>query len=144
MTDAIVEAFGDTLEEAFANAAEGLVNMMFEIPVDKNSKLLKKDLLDVKITTNIVARGYDLKSLLYEWLEKVLLIIYIDKLIPLKFDFIIFNTEVDFFIEASVQTDKINLKKYLYKLEVKSITYHEMDIRKLADNRYSVKYLVDL
>lgn len=144
MTDAIVEAFGDTIKEAFANAAEGLVNMMFEIPVDKNSKSFKKKLHDVKITTNIVARGYDLKSLLYEWLEKVLLIIYIDRLIPLKFDFIIFNTEADFFIEASVQTEKINLKKYLYKLEVKSITYHEMDIRKLPDNRYSVKYLVDL
>ena len=144
MTDAIIEAYGETLQEAFANAAEGLVNMMFEIDLDKDTKTDKKSLFDVNVTQSVVAQGYDLQSLLYDWLEKILLIIYIDKRIPLKFDFVIFNTEIDFFIEASVQTDRIDLEKYPYKLEVKSITYHEMEIKKIDDKRFLLRYLVDL
>ncbi len=144
MTDAIIEAYGETLQEAFANAAEGLVNMMFEIDLDKDTKTGKKSLFDVNVTQSVVAQGYDLQSLLYDWLEKILLIIYIDKRIPLKFDFVIFNTEIDFFIEASVQTDRIDLEKYPYKLEVKSITYHEMEIKKIDDKRFLLRYLVDL
>lgn len=144
MTDAIIEAYGETLQQAFANAAEGLVNMMFEIDPDKDSKAGKKNLFDINVTQSVVAQGYDLQSLLYDWLEKILLIIYIDKRIPLKFDFVIFNTEIDFFIEASVQTDRIDLKKYPYKLEVKSITYHEMEIKKIENKRFLLRYLVDL
>ncbi len=144
MTDAIIEAYGDTLKEAFVHAAEGLVNMMFDINDDRNSRSNKKDFLDVNVTMDIVAQGYDLQSLLYDWLEKVLLIIYIDKRIPLKFDFIIFNIESDFYIEASVQTDKIDLEKYPYKVEVKSITYHEMEITWSKEKKYLLKFLVDL
>ncbi|HEX2231434.1 MAG TPA: archease, partial [Nitrososphaeraceae archaeon] len=62
MTDVIIEAYGSSLEEAFENSAKGLVNTMFhikEITPDKEYE--------------IIAKGHDIESLLYDWLEKVML-----------------------------------------------------------------------
>jgi len=70
MTDVIVEAYGNTLEDAFANSARGLVNTMFE---------LSEVSPDMEVA--IYAEGHDLKSLLYNWLEKVMLIMLIDNIL---------------------------------------------------------------
>ena len=80
MTDLIIEAYGNTLEEIFENSAVGLVNAMFDI-----SKV------DVTDSIKIIAEGYDFKSLLYDWIEKIILSIYIDRMIITKFDSLLFS-----------------------------------------------------
>lgn len=173
MTDLIVEAYGNTLEELFENSAIGLVNAMFEI-----SK--------VGLTTSIkiIAEGHDFKSLLYNWIEKIILAIYIDRMIITKFDSLSFSkiytaitnnnkkTETTIkkekkllivkdldFVDSKEYSSKynviyklegigkgeiINLEKHEYKVEVKSITYHEMQIKKNKNGHYTARYLVDL
>src|SRR5918912_4584215 len=70
MTDALIEAYGSTLDEAFENSACGLVSTMFDL------SNVSAD-LEVKIEAN----GYDLYSLFYDWLEKVMLIVLTDNLV---------------------------------------------------------------
>ncbi|MGD1838094.1 MAG: archease [Nitrososphaeraceae archaeon] len=153
MTDAIVEAYGKDMKEAFANASLGLLNLMFNISKVKLEK-------EVKITVV----GNDPYNLLYEWLEKILLLVYIDNFIVTNFKFKIFRCETNsevvketsennenkglysnfqkYYIECIVAGEEIDLIKHEYKLEVKSITYHEMEIKHKGS--YYVKFLVDL
>ena len=172
MTDLIVEAYGNTLEEIFENSAIGLVNAMFEI-----SKV------DITDSIKIIAEGYDFKSLLYDWIEKIILSIYIDRMIITKFDSLLFskiyvattnnNKETEtitteekeliakdlYFSDSTEYSSKdnaiyklegigkgeiINLAKHEYKVEVKSITYHEMQIKRNQDGYYTTTFLVDL
>lgn len=175
MTDLVVEAYGSNLEELFSNSAIGVINAMFDI--------IKVDATD---SIQIVSEGYDFKSLLYDWIEKIILIIYIDKLIITDFNSLVFSKKylstttennkknrqiltkedkehlvsndryspvnqtgktddnVIFVLEGIGIGEKINLDKHEYKVEVKSITYHEMEIKRNKEGSYTTKFLVDL
>ncbi len=173
MTDLIVESYGNTLEELFENSAIGLVNAMFE-----TSKV------DLTASIKIIAEGHDFKSLLYNWIEKIILAIYIDRIIITKFDSLSFSkiytaitnnnkktekiiaeekeliiaNDLDFAdskeysskdnaiyrLEGTGKGEIINLEKHEYKVEVKSITYHEMQIKRNQDGYYTARFLVDL
>ncbi|MDW0150368.1 MAG: archease [Nitrososphaeraceae archaeon] len=181
MTDLIVEAYGHTLQELLENSALGLINAMFDMSnVELNHKI------------KIIAHGHDFKSLLYDWIEKIILSIYIDRMIVTKFDSFSFskiilrnnndnnksinnkesNTtnlpEMEFLVVNDLDLDEdaeksnskeynsiykiecigngdiIDLHKHEYKVEVKSITYHEMEIKRNQAGYYTARFLVDL
>jgi SHS2 domain-containing protein len=133
----------------------------------------------------IISEGYDFKSLLYDWIEKIILLIYIDKLVITDFLSLSFskkyssatetNNEIKkvltkedkeqlisidyssavtkhvniednviFVLEGIGIGEKINLDKHEYKVELKAITYHEMEIKRNNDGIYTTKFLVDL
>jgi len=182
MTDLIVEAYGNTLPELFENSTLGMINAMFDISNIELNHSLK-----------IIAQGHDFKSLLYDWIEKIILSIYIDRMIIVKFDSFSFSkiitnnniqnnnnnnnnlitttnlTEIEFVdalglnnatessdskvseesnciykIECTGHGDRIDLHKHEYKIEVKSVTYHEMKIIRDNDGHYTSRFLVDL
>jgi SHS2 domain-containing protein len=177
MTDLIVEAYGNTLQELFENSAFGLINAMFDMTNVETSHSIK-----------ISAQGHDFKSLLYDWIEKIILSIYIDRMIVVKFDSLSFSKlmtndhpnnnnkennnnitiirEMEFLandldlydsdnskskpdnyiykIEGIGNGDIIDLHKHEYKIEVKSITYHEMEIKRDKAGYYIARFLVDL
>ena len=62
VTDAYIEAYGDSMEEAFSYAAKGTINVMFEIN-DISGK--KKFELNVE--------GHDYSELLFNWLDRIIL-----------------------------------------------------------------------
>ena len=176
MTDLIVEAYGNTLQELFENSAFGLINAMFDMSNVETSHSIK-----------IIAQGHDFKSLLYDWIEKIILSIYIDRMIVVKFDSLSFSkiitndhtnnnnkennnitiiremellaNDLDLYesdnskskpdnyiykIEGIGNGDIIDLHKHEYKIEVKSITYHEMEIKRDEAGYYIARFLVDL
>jgi SHS2 domain-containing protein len=47
-------------------------------------------------------------------------------------------------LEGIGKGEIINLDKHEYKVEVKSITYHEMQIKRNQDGYYTTTFLVDL
>ena len=47
-------------------------------------------------------------------------------------------------IECTGHGDRIDLHKHEYKIEVKSITYHEMKIKRDKNGQYTSRFLVDL
>lgn len=132
MTDVIVEAYGNTLEDAFANSARGLVNTMFEV-----SEVIP----DMEV--DIYAEGHDLKSLLYNWLEKVMLIMLVDNIVVSDSKIIISKCNGIYSINAVAKGEHIDLEKHRYKIEIKAITYHEMEIKQDCKD-VTIRFLLDL
>jgi len=132
MTDVIVEAYGNSLEVAFANSARALVNAMFEL-----SEVIPDKEFD------IYAEGHDLESLLYNWLEKVMLLILVDKIVVSDLKVIISQSNSAYLIKGIAKGEQIDLEKHHYKIEIKGVTYHEMEIKQDCKN-VIIRYLLDL
>ena len=132
MTDAIIEAYGSTLDEAFENSAKGLVNTMFHI----------KEIIPDK-EYEIIAKGYDIESLLYDWLEKVMLRILIDNIVLSDFKVKISESNGNYFLKGIVKGEVLDLQKHHYKVEIKAVTYHEMEIKQKG-NIITARFLLDL
>jgi protein archease len=132
MTDVIVEAFGNTLEDAFANSARGLVNAMFEL-----SEVIPN--MEIKIC----ADGYDLESLLYNWLEKIILVMLIDNIIISNLKVNISERNGYYSIIGVATGEHIDLEKHHYKIEIKAVTYHEMTIKQDCTG-VTIRFLLDL
>jgi SHS2 domain-containing protein len=141
MTDALIEAYGSTLDQAFENSAYGLVNTMFDLSNASAD-------LEVKIEAN----GYDLHSLFYDWLEKVMLIVLTDNVLlsdfKVKISHINVNSKNDddaYFLHSKARGERLDLKKHSFKVEVKAVTYHEMQIKQDKErNLFITRFLVDL
>jgi SHS2 domain-containing protein len=132
MADTIVEAYGRSLEEAFENSGRALVNIMFGL----EEVIAKK-------TMRIDVQGRDIENLLYCWLEKILLLVLVDEFIPSEFDASIIMEKSSILLTAIARGEDINLRRHVYHIEVKAITYHEMSIEQEKDN-FTIRYLVDL
>jgi SHS2 domain-containing protein len=139
MTDALIEAYGSSLDEAFENSACGLVNTMFDL-----SNV--SDHLEVKIEAN----GYDLYSLFYDWLEKVMLIVLTENIILSHFQVKISHTgnmedHGAYFLCSIARGEHLDLEKHNFKVEVKAVTYHEMQIEQDKEKNLVVtRFLLDL
>ena len=132
VSDAMVEAYGRTLGEAFAHSARALINLVGNV-----SKVDSDKLVSIEVT------GFDRKSLLYNWLEKVLLVLLIDNIILAKFEVKIKRHKDMYHLFSTCKGDNFLRQKHEYKVEVKAITYHGM---KISDKKGKViiRFLVDL
>ena len=113
--DVKFRAYGSTISKSFENAAVAMFKAMYPGSV-KNLK-----------TKKIKVKGKDLESLLYNFLEE--LIVLLDSK-----DFFLSKAKVkisekDLTLTAELFGD--NAKNYLANLEVKAITYNEMFVRKI-------------
>ena len=131
VTDAYVEAYGHSMAEAFDYSARGLVNLMFDI-----------DNANGEIPIEIKAEGDDISHLLYNWLEKVLLIVLVEGLVMSKFAVSI-SLKSTYKLEARSMADSVDLIKHNYKTEIKGITYHAMELIQ-KDNLVKIRYIADL
>jgi SHS2 domain-containing protein len=132
VSDAIVEAYGRTLGEAFAHSARALVNLVCNV-----SKVDPDKIVTIETT------GFDRKSLLYNWLEKVLLVLLIDNIILAKFEVKIKRHKDKYYLFSTCKGDDFLRQKHEYKVEVKAITYHGMKITN-KKGKVIIRFLVDL
>ena len=131
MTDAVIEAYGSSLEEAFENAARALNDTMIDLKDVKPDKEYK-----------IEATGSDLHELLFDWLDKVMLLLVADGIVTSEFSVRI-KHDGDYWLESVVKGEKLNLEKHHYKVEIKAVTYHEMQISQ-EKGQATVRFLLDL
>ena len=132
ITDAFIEAWGDSLEEAFSYAATATINVMFEI---KNVKGTSK--------TDFQVEGEDYLELLFNWLEKVLLLISIDNQVISNLEIKISKLDTKYHLAGSGMAESIDMSKHNYRTEIKGITYHEMEVLQ-EDGKYRVRFMLDL
>ena len=132
VTDLVIEASGSTIENAFVNSARGLVNVMFEI-----------NNVSPTLETLIEATGHDMNNLLYNWLEQVLLLMLVDRIVTSVFKVNIFENQGMFSIKGAAVGEQIDLYKHGYKVEIKGITYHEMEIMKQSGG-VTIRFMLDL
>jgi SHS2 domain-containing protein len=132
-TDAYIEAWGPTLERAFAQAAEGFYETMLNL-----------EKIDPIIEENVKADGHDKKELLYNWLETLLLEFDIKEMVYASYDISIGSDGPTLFkLRARVRGEKYDRAKHGAKTEVKGVTYHLMTIEE-SGKEARVRFILDL
>ena len=132
-TDAYVEAWATTLEEAFCYAARG----MYETMLDPSK-------VEPSLKETLRVDGHDESELLYNWLEVILLRFDINGMVYSKFEIKPIDTQQrPLKIEADVKGEKYRRHKHGSKTEVKGVTYHLMEIQREA-GKVVIRYLLDL
>jgi SHS2 domain-containing protein len=129
--DGKFQAFGQTMEEAFANAALATASLMWDW-----SKIEKRVKLSVKV------HGKDLEQLLSKFLGEIIYLLEIKKfLLSLVSEIKIGQKEEGYFLNALFVGDKLSDQYEIYG-NVKAITYNEMKIEK--NDHITVQVVVDM
>jgi SHS2 domain-containing protein len=132
MTDAVIEAYGTTLEEAFENAAKALCDTMIDLETVRPKKEIK-----------LSAKGNDLYLLLFDWLDKVMLLLVADRIAMSQFSVTIKQHNSSYLLEGIIKGEPLELDRHHYKVEIKAVTYHEMEIKQEKD-MITARFLLDL
>ena len=110
-------AYGKNLNELFANCAKAMFNIMVDL-----NEIDEKEMVEIKVN------GIDLKSLLFNWLNELLFFYGSENLLLKRFEVEI--DEKNFELKAKAFGERFDEKKHRGKTEVKSCTYHKMEIKK--------------
>ena len=129
-TDAIIEVTANNLKEAFQIAGISVIDTILD-----SSKVDEND------SRKLVVEGKDLKYLLYNWLEEIIILTITDGFAGKRIVIDILKNE-NYEIHADIFGEMINLKKHEFKVEIKSPTFHEMEIKE--GDKIVMKYLLDL
>jgi len=131
--DAYIAAYGNTLEEAFENAALATFEVMTDI------KKVKP-----RIEDNVEVEAHDEYALLYSWLEELLIkfettnnLYSSFKVSPIE------RTPSGLRLRAKIWGEPLNPEKHLQKVGVKAVTYHQMEIVK-RPKIVTVKFILDI
>ena len=130
MTDAFIEVTGNTIDEAFGNAGISVVDTILDSKTVENKEIRK-----IEIKAN------DLKSLLYSWLEEIIILTITDGFAGRTFDVKITQNE-KYHLLAKISGEEFNLEKHHFKMEIKAPTYHLMEIK--GDKQILMRFLLDL
>jgi SHS2 domain-containing protein len=123
-------AYGRTLDDLFSNAAVA----MFEVMI--NTKHVKP-----KITKNVKIKGNDLESLMFNWLNALL--VYVD---GSSLAFSKFNVKVDekkLSLVGECIGEKIDNKRHERRTVVKAATYHKLEIKR-EDDHWKARIIIDI
>jgi SHS2 domain-containing protein len=132
VSDALINSYGESLEETFANAARGLIDTMIDIDTVTNKTKEKFKVI-----------GEDLENLLYNWLETVLIKVSRDGIVFSTFDLKIRKLNHRYDLRGYGSGEQLDLRKHKPKTEVKAVTYHLMRIIK-EEGKVSARFLLDL
>ena len=132
VTDAYVEAYGDSMEEAFSYAAKGTINIMFEL----------KDILG-NTEHEFKVEGHDYSELLFNWIDGIILLIAVDNKVASNFELKISKIDSKYQLTGHAMTESVDISKHGYKTEIKGITYHQMEILQESGIN-KVRFILDL
>jgi len=131
--DILIAAHGQTLEEAFENAALA----MFEVMTDTTK-------INPTQEETVEVEAEDEYALLYSWLEALLVKFEVNGMLCSKFKIASLQDAPDGFkLKAQVWGEKFNAEKHPQKVAVKAVTYHRMEIIKQY-NKVTVEFILDI
>ena len=128
-SDVGIEAYGNSLEELFENAALGLFSLI-SVPegIGMGQRL------------HLGLDSMDLENLLVRWLNE-LLYLYDGE------NFLIARTDVRSVSQTSLEGfmlgETYNSKKHELKLDVKAVTYHQLQIENISGS-WKARFFVDV
>ena len=128
--DAGIEAWGDTMEEAFRAAAEGLISLLAEIPEER----VGKSIVPVMVKDN------ELPSLLVKFLNELIFLEEARGLIPAKISRLWIKGSNLFCTIQCVPADSVDPAT---RTQVKAATYHGLEIKK-EENGVRIKVIFDI
>ena len=129
-TDAIIEVTADNLKNAFKIAGISVIETILDI-----SKVEEKE------SKQLVVKGKDLRYLLYNWLEEIIILTITDGFAGNRI-LLEISEEDEWKITAEIFGENIDLNKHEFKVEIKSPTFHDMRIEQ--NGNVVMRYLLDL
>ncbi|MEO9307646.1 Protein archease [Nitrosotalea sinensis] len=130
MTDAFIEVTGDTIDEAFENAGISVVDTIIDIKS-----------VEVKEDRTMELHADNLKSLLYNWLEEIIILTVTDGFAVKIFHVKITKNDTCHLL-ANISGEEINVEKHHFKMEIKAPTYHLMEI--IEEKPVLMRFILDL
>ncbi len=129
-TDAIIEVRAKNLKEAFTVTADAIINIT-----------LDQDKVEEKEQKEIVAKGKDLRYLLFSWLEEVVFVL-ITEGFAIKRIVLDISKNDDYIINAKAYGEPLDFAKHNFKVEIKAPTFYDMEIKK--NGNVYMRFLLDL
>lgn len=130
--DVKYHAFGKTLEEAFVNAAKAMMSII----VDEGVVASKKN-------KSITVKGADLKAVLYNFLEEIIVLLDAEFFLVGKIDGLQIHRMGKEYVLSALLVGDILEDQYETHEHVKAVTYNEMEIVE-KDGLFTVKVVLDL
>jgi SHS2 domain-containing protein len=120
-------AYGESLAEAFANAAYGLFSLIVE-----PNKVKEKE------SRKVTVQAQDAEGLLFNWINELIYIFEVEGLIFKSFDITEFTGQS---LEATCWGEKYDLSRHQLRTGVKSATYHML---KVDEEKNRVQVIFDV
>ncbi len=130
-----IRGYGKTLEEAFSNALKALSNLIIE---DVNLEDLKPD-----VSYSIELKSEFLDELFVIFINKVLTLFYLEKVLFLEFKGEIKRKERDYVLKGELSGIFFDPEKFGYGVEVKGATFTLAEVKK-EDNLWIAQCVVDV
>ena len=118
-SDVGFEAYGNTLEELFANAAIATYSFMTDVDEIEEEEEGERE---------IEIKSEDLYSLMFDWLDEMIFMFEAESLVMKKFDIDVNST--DFRIVGTCIGDKFDPYKHDSGIIIKAVTYNMMEIKR--------------
>jgi SHS2 domain-containing protein len=130
IADSAFEAEGESLEELFEACAQATFEVMAET-----------EAVESRNKEEIKLKCDDLEELLFNWLAEL---IYLKDLKAMLFSRYKIKIEKPdgYKLRASVWGEPIDAKKHKVKIDVKAVTYHLLEVKKI-DDKWRAKVILD-
>jgi SHS2 domain-containing protein len=125
--DVGIRAWGDSIEEAFEQAAMGMFSLIGDITK-----------VDIVGEAEVRVENEDIEGLLVDWLSELLYMFDTDKIFLGKFDVSITDK---YSLHARVYGERYDPKKHGMGVEIKAVTYHML---KVDEESNEVRVLFDI
>jgi SHS2 domain-containing protein len=127
--DVGIEAHGVTLEEAFAQAANGLMSLIVDPATVRGG-----------VPREIVLEGAGVEQLLFLWLSEILFLYDGEQYLTRHATVTNVNAS---HVRAIIVGESIDRSRHAFRTDVKGITYHQIAVGQ-SDTEYTVRVFVDL
>ena len=111
-----IEAQGETLSEAFEQAAMGLMSVILDLSS-----------VEALVSREVTIEGSDLEHLLVRWLTEVLYLYDGEKFVSREFSVCELRENL---LRATLLGESLVAEKHVTRLDVKAVTYHQLLVEK--------------
>jgi len=122
-------AFGKDLPETFANSAYAMFDILTDV-----SKVEGNESFELQVS------AHNQDELLITWLDELLFRYETERIVCNRF---VINSLDEKNLSATIFYEKINYKKHEIKAEIKNVTYHQLEIKKVRSG-WSAQVIFDV
>lgn len=124
-----LEVWGRTLPELYANAAEGMCALYFDLPA-----------VEPRERRTIAVQGHDREEVLVAWLGELLYQIEVEYFLPCRFDILSLD---ETHLEAEVAGETFDPARHRWRTGIKAATYHNLHIEQDPAGLWTVTVIFD-
>ena len=133
MSDAFIEAWGDSFEEAYVEAAKAFYELVSSM-----------EGVEPRVERVVEARGRDLQELLYDMLEKLIILFDSEGFLASKIEAEELRRGArENYLRLRLLGEPYDPGRHRHGIHVKAVTYHLMEVRS-EDSRKVLRFLLDI